>query len=168
MLFKLSEVIIFAAMTVVSIALWFTADALPVSKRYAQVDSDLWPKLVFGALAVCCAIHFAQKVAGLRSTPTATEAMLKGAVPAGYHRRLVITGALVLGYFFALQYIGFLFATLIFLWAAAWILPYRSIVAKLAFAPVFTLLLGAFFNYGLSLSLPRGTGVFYDLSQALF
>lgn len=172
MLHKLSEVVVFAAMTIASIALWFTADALPVSKRYAQVDSDMWPKMVFGALAVCCAIHLAQKVAGLIAAPSGTprsvEEELEAFTPPGYHLRLILTGALIVGYFFALQHVGFLLATLVFLWAGAFILPYRNMLAKLLFAPVFTLLLAAFFSYGLSLSLPRGKGIFYDLSQALF
>ncbi|MCH4813852.1 tripartite tricarboxylate transporter TctB family protein [Halomonas neptunia] len=172
MIYKLSEVVVFAVMTIASVALWFTAEALPVSKRYAQVDSDLWPKLVFGALALCCAVHLAQKVASLRLAssggPTPEKTALKSAMPEGYYLRLTMTASLIIVYFFALQYVGFLLATLVFLWAGAWLMPYRNNVAKIAFAPIFTLFLAAFFNYGLSLSLPRGTGIFYDLSQALF
>ncbi|MBU2960737.1 tripartite tricarboxylate transporter TctB family protein [Citreicella sp. C3M06] len=172
MLYKLSEVVVFAAMTIASVALWFTSDALPVSKRYAQVDSDMWPKMVFGALGICCAIHLAQKVAGLIAAPSGgprtLDEELEAYVPQGYYTRLIVTGALIIGYFFALQYVGFLLATLVFLWAGSFILPYRNTLAKLLFAPAFTLLLAAFFSYGLSLSLPRGTGIFYDLSQALY
>ncbi|MBE9640361.1 tripartite tricarboxylate transporter TctB family protein [Salipiger mangrovisoli] len=172
MLHKLFEVAAFAAMTIASVALWFSADALPVSKRYAQVDADLWPKMVFGALAICCAVHLAQKVAGLIAAPSgmplSEDEKLEAYRPEGYHLRLALTGGLVVGYFFALQYIGFLLATVIFLWAGAWILPFKNTAAKLTFAPVFTVLLAVLFSYGLQLSLPRGTGVFYDLSQALF
>ncbi|EEX12520.1 conserved hypothetical protein [Citreicella sp. SE45] len=172
MLHKLSEVVVFAAMTIASVALWFTADALPVSRRYEQVDSDLWPKLVFGALALCCAVHLAQKVAGLIAAPSggprSEDEVIEAYTPDGYYLRLVLTGALIVGYFIALQYIGFLLATMIFLWVGSWILPYRNTLAKLVFAPVFTILLAAFFSYGLSLSLPRGSGIFYELSQALF
>lgn len=172
MIYKLSEVVVFALMTIASIALWFTAEALPVSKRYAQVDSDLWPKLVFGALAFCCAVHVAQKVASLcvaqSGDPASEKTTLKSAKPEGYYLRLTMTASLIIAYFFALQYVGFLLSTLIFLWAGAWLLPYRNIVAKIAFSPIFTLFLGAFFSYGLSLSLPRGTGVFYEISLAFF
>lgn len=166
MLHKITEVVVFATMTIASIALWFTADALPVSKRYAQVDSDLWPKLVLGALAICCTIQLAKKLVEMRAP--SSGAFLAGYMPIAYYLRLGLTAALIVAYFISLQYIGFLLATVLFLWAGAWIMPYRNTAVKLAFAPAFTLLLTAFFSYGLELSLPRGAGIFYDLSQALY
>jgi len=167
MISKLSEIIVFLGLTLASIALWFNADALPTSKRYAQVDSDLWPKIVFGALAICCAIQMIKAVSKALKAQAETEATGTGKAQ-GYYLRLGLISALVLGYFFALNQIGFLFATVIFLWAAAWVLPYRNLLAKLLFAPLFTVMLALFFSYALSLPLPRGEGIFYDLSQALF
>ena len=74
MISKLSEIIVFLGLTLASIALWFNADALPTSKRYAQVDSDLWPKIVFGALAICCAIQMIKAVSKALKAQAETEA----------------------------------------------------------------------------------------------
>lgn len=150
-----------------SIILWLIADGFPKSPKYSQVDTDYWPKIVFGLLILFSAGLVIQKLLSLRSRADDAPAE-KTAPDHGYFLRFGIIGALVVAYFLALQWVGFVIATVLFLWAASFVIPYRNLTAKLVFAPAFTACLTLFFSYGLSLPLPRGSGVFYDLSQKLF
>lgn len=166
MLQRLADLAFAVAILVGSIVLWITADKFPISRKYAQIDTDYWPKIVFASLGLLAAALVVQKVLALRNA--VTEGEDAGLPDAGNLVRLGITGGLILAYFYAMQWIGFLFATVLFLWAASFVIPYRNLMAKLVFAPAFTVLLTLFFTRALSLPLPRGSGIFYDLSLKLF
>lgn len=58
-------------------------------------------------------------------------------------------------------------STVVFLLAASLLLPLKRMATRLLFAPLFTAALTLFFTRALSLPLPRGTGVFYQLSLLL-
>jgi hypothetical protein len=123
--------------------------------------------LVFFGLAICCGIYVIQKLREFRIDRTAGNAAARH-VNRGYVQRLALIAALTVAYFIGLQYTGFPLATLLFLWAASSLLPYKNTIAKIVFAPVFTLFMGLFLSRALSLPLPRGVGIFYEFSEALF
>jgi hypothetical protein len=155
-----------------SIWLWTVADGFPESRRFAQIDTDYWPKHVFGALVLVSGALLAQKLLGLwRAGGFASSKALDDAPAPGDRMAAVrIAGmlGLVAGYVVGFQYLGFALATLLFLWAGSFVLPYRNRLAKLVFAPVFTFALTLFFAHALTLPLPRGTGPFYQLSLLLY
>jgi len=153
----------------VSIWFWTIADALPESRRFAGADADFWPKIVFGALALVAGAQVIHSAFGLRhAIETAPETSVDTANKRAGALRVGAMGALILGYYFGFQYMGFVAATMLFLWLASLVVPYRSLAVRLIFAPVFTFALALFFTRVLSLPLPRGRGIFYDLSLLLY
>jgi len=48
-----------------SIWLWTVADGFPESRRFAQIDTDYWPKHVFAVLILVSGALLAQKLIGL-------------------------------------------------------------------------------------------------------
>ncbi len=165
MLNKVSEIVVTAGLLIGSIVFWMIADRFPASTRYAMVDSDLWPKIIFGALILLTAAHLILKLVELRRSYT--EEARDGIDP-GYAIRLGLTCGMVLFYYFTIQILGFTISTMIFLWVVPFILPQGSIKLKLLFSPIFTLTVGMAFSWGLGMSLPRGTGIFYSFSEMLF
>ncbi len=152
----------------VSIWFWLIADRFPETPRYAQVDTDFWPKIIFGLMALIFGAITLEGVAALlRERRGAAEADAPGPDWAAIGR-MAAMGLLVFAYFLAFGRLGFLLSTLAFLWIAAFMLPSGKLWLKLGFSPVFTVLLTVIFAYVLGLPLPRGTGVFYDLSLLLY
>lgn len=152
----------------ISVWFWLIADGFPVSPRYEGIDTDFWPKITFGLMAVTSGLV---ALGSLRDWLAARRAPASTSVnPAdwGAIGRMVAMGVLVLVYFIAFGKVGFLLSTVIFLWAASAMIPSGKFWTKVVFAPVFTILLTLLFSYGLSLPLPRGVGPFYDFSLLLY
>ncbi len=166
MLSRLTDAVVAAGLFAASIWLWIVADGFPAMKRYEGVDTDFWPKIVFATIALLSGILLLQKALALFAEGggaawTAPRIDRAAAV------RFMLTGGLIVGYFYALQPVGFLVSTMVFLWAASFVTPYDNLRAKLIFAPVFTAGLLLLFTRVLSLPLPRGRGIFNDLSLLL-
>lgn len=150
------------------IYLWLVADGFRGSPRYAQIDTDFWPKIVTGLTAFLTGIIAVQNGLGwLRER--------RGAASGGrfdFDRRrlgrMAAMGVLVLLYFVAFDRVGFLLSTAVFLWVAALALPGGSVWPKIAFPPIFTIVLTAMFSRVLGLPLPRGQGAFYDFSLMFY
>ena len=152
---------------VASVFLWFVADGFPGSPRYAQIDTDFWPKIVTGLMAVLTAIIALQNGVSLLRERDGGVADRLNLDWRGIGR-MAAMGALVLAYFFAFGQVGFLLSTVVFLWIAALALPGGKLWAKLVFAPAFTIALTALFSRVLSLPLPRGVGPFYEFSLLFY
>jgi lysylphosphatidylglycerol synthetase-like protein (DUF2156 family) len=165
---KLSEMAVVFVILVAAVALWFVADRFPDSLKYARVDSDFWPKLICASLALVSALQLLQQAIGLRAAYASQGIASSSRLDPAYVARLVLIGGLILAYFLALQWTGFVLSTLVFLWAASFATPYANLKAKLLFAPLFTIGLCLFFTHALTLPLPRGEGIFYDISLLLY
>jgi putative tricarboxylic transport membrane protein len=159
-----------------SLYFWYLTTEFPVSRRYANVDSDFWPKLVFGLLAILSAVLMIRhlivepfwKPGPAEIIAQADDEPVSPGLTAPQIARLAIMAGLILAYFFGLQYMGFVVATILFLFAGSFVLPYRRYVIQAVFPIVFTFGMALFFSNVLSLPLPRGEGVFYDFSLLLF
>lgn len=166
MLARHSETLFLICLLIGVFVFWQAAGNMQPSPRYAQVDADLWPRIVLVCLAITTSLMVIQNLAAAVESEAATDrAVGEGAA---YYTRLSLIAGLILLYYFGLKYVGFGLATVVFLWAASNILRFPKVWIKVAFAPAFTLALGFFFSRALSLPLPRGQGVFYAISTALF
>jgi hypothetical protein len=147
--------------------LWAVADGFRGSPRYAQIDTDFWPKIVTGLAAILTAIIAVQNALAWRRE---RRAGVGGRTDLDWTRigRMAAMGVLVVLYFVAFDRIGFLLSTIAFLWVAALALPGGRLWTKLAFAPVFTVALTAMFSRVLGLPLPRGQGAFYQFSLMFY
>lgn len=149
------------------IYLWSVADGFRGSPRYAQIDTDFWPKIVTGLAAILTGIIALQNAWGWWQD---RKAAMGEAVEFDWGKigRMAAMGALVVVYFIAFDRIGFLLSTTVFLWIAALVLPGGRVWTKLVFAPVFTIVLTAMFSRVLGLPLPRGDGMFYQFSLMFY
>lgn len=157
-----------ALMCVGCIFLWFVADGFRGSPRMAQVDTDFWPKIVTGLMAVLTGSIAAQNAFAWwqdRQQNRAAETIVFDWARIG---RMAAMGGLVVVYFIAFDWVGFLLATTTFLWVAAFSLHGGRAVTKLIFAPVFTIALTGLFSHVLGLPLPRGQGAFYQFSLMFY
>lgn len=152
-----------------SIWFWTLAAGFPVSRRYASVDTAFWPSIVYAVLALLSGALVVQMLLALRAAAPAPAAVPAAAPPDRSRTlRILAIGALIVVYFLAFRVTGFLLATILFLWAASFLLDRRNPVAKLVFAPVFTLAITLLFSRVLSLPLPRGIEPFYGLNLMLY
>lgn len=163
---RYSELLFLFCLLIGVFVFWQNASGLPTSPRYAQVDADLWPKIILGCLGLTTTLLLIQKTSAVLRGDAAEN--LPGTEGMAYFLRLALISGLILLYYFGLKYVGFFLATVIFVWAASNVMPFRRPWVKLIFAPAFTLGLGLFFSQALSLPLPRGQGVFYTISTSLF
>lgn len=166
---RLLDVAFAALLFVLSIFLWVVADGFRESVRFAQADADYWPKIIFGTMAVVTGILVVRGLLDLRagrdaSSPAftmTTENWLSAT-------RVAVMGGLILGFYFAFQYVGFILSTFTFLLLASFVIPYRHNLIRVAFAAGFTVLLVLFFTQALQLPLPRGVGGFYDFNVLFY
>ncbi|ETX28994.1 tripartite tricarboxylate transporter TctB family protein [Roseivivax isoporae] len=164
---RILDAVFSGALFALSIWFWLIANAFPTSPRYALIDTDFWPKIIFGLMALITGLITVQNVRTLLRERAAAGSDAPGPDWAAIGR-MAAMGLLVVAYFVAFGRIGFLLSTLAFLWIAAFMLPSGPRWLKIVFSPVFTVLLTVVFAYVLGLPLPRGTGVFYDLSLMLY
>lgn len=152
-----------------SIFLWFVADGFRESPRFAQADADFWPKIIFGTMALLTGIMIVRGLMGLREVKAKAEPAF---VMTREHwlsvARIGAMGGLILAFYFAFQYAGFILSTFAFLIFASFVIPYRNHVIRVVFAAGFTVLLVLFFTKALQLPLPRGVGVFYDFNVLFY
>lgn len=167
-----------AVLLVGSVILWFVADGFPRFERYQEVDSDFWPKalmVLIGILAITLLIQNIQalRVYRLRQSLAGPDNLGGAASGEGPKdevglKRLAFAAVLTIGYVVALRYTGFLISTVIFLAIAQNIVSYSNFWMKVVFPFAFTGLLALLFVKGMSLTLPRGTGPFYQLNLLFY
>ncbi|MCC7326571.1 MAG: tripartite tricarboxylate transporter TctB family protein [Burkholderiales bacterium] len=153
-----------------AIYLWNVADSFPVFEKFKSVDSDYWPKLVLVLIILMALLLLVQSVIEYlllvyTNVRTTIESHEIGTVS---YIKLIATGVLIVGYVFALEPLGFIVSTLGFLYIAENIPEYENWKVKLVFPVLFTAVLMFFFIYLLSLSLPRGSGIFGTLSLLFY
>ncbi len=155
-----------ASILLASVLLWREADRFPTFPRMRFADSDFWPKIVFTLLIALSLIYLVRTLI-LSPFWRQPEAMREALPSRATVLRFLAIGGLTLGYFVALQRVGFVPASLVFLFTASLLLPMGGLLVRALFAPIFTAVLVVFFTRGLSLPLPRGTGMFFQFSLML-
>lgn len=167
---RLIEIAFAGGIFAASIWFWWMAEGFPDSPRYAAIDTDYWPKITFGLMALTSGLMVVGHVLALlrdrRAGAATTAAPLD--VDWGAIGRMIVFGLLVFAYFLAFGRVGFVISTVVFLWIAAFLLPTGRPVTKLLFPPIFTFALTLMFSQVLGLPLPRGVGVFHDLSLLFY
>ena len=128
---------------VACIFLWFVADGFSGSPRYAQIDTDFWPKIVTGVAAVLTGIIAAQNAYAWWQERRLSQVGETITIDWARIGRMAAMGGLVLLYFFTFDRVCFLLATVAFLLVAAFSLHWGRIMTKIIFAPVFTIALTA-------------------------
>lgn len=166
---RLIEAVFAAALFAGSVWFWLIANGFPNTPRYAQVDTDYWPKIIYGLLALVTGAITVQSVRTLlRERANAAGPEDESGPDWAVIGRMAAMGLLVLVYYLAFARVGFLLSTLVFVWAAAFLMPGGRPWVKVVFSPALTIGLTVIFAYLLGLPLPRGTGPFYELSLSIY
>lgn len=165
---RLLDTIFSAGLCLGAIWFWIIAEGFPDSTRYAQIDTDYWPKIIYGVLALLAAGITVSNIAGMVRRHASEDAGGASGTDWGAIFRMAAFGAMVLVYYFGFGSVGFVVSTLVFLWIAAFMLPSGKAWVKVVFSPILTAALTVIFAYLLELPLPRGSGPFYDLSLLIY
>jgi putative tricarboxylic transport membrane protein len=157
---------------IVSIYMWFVADALPVFEKYQEVDSDFWPKILMTMIGLFSVGVISQSMTALRAemkTPLSgsPQAEDDSAVRVNW-TRFAVMGGLCIGYFYGLQTVGFLISTLVFLWISIAFIGLDGKFLRIFYPLIFTTALTILFVKVLELSLPRGQWIFREFSLLFY
>lgn len=124
--------------------------------------SVFWPRiLIFGIFVFNLADLFIKsriiEKNKKKTTDTDKENLL-------YKKQLYLIIVLISIYIFGLNYVGFLLASLFFQWTFLWILEYRKKLKLIFFPIVLTFLIYVIFTKIMYVPLPRGIGIFREIS----
>lgn len=169
----IADIIVSGGMVAGAVYLWFVADAFPVFEKYKNIDSDFWPKILLVLVVILAGGVFVQAVSRFllhrRRNPEVRAAEVREKTPSNVDwKRFTVMAALCVGYFWGLQTLGFILATLTFLWIAVPFIGIRNRWGTLLFSPVFTFGLMLLFVRVLELSLPRGAWIFREISLLFY
>lgn len=156
-----------------SIYLWGVADRFPIFEKYKNVDSDFWPKIILTIIGILAIIIFYQNIRTLRiQIRKRDEIRPKSQSSPASSRinqsKMILMGGLCIAYYWGLSLMGFIIATILFMWLAMVVIGGTKKATLILFPILFTGVLAGLFIKGLELSLPRGVGLFYQFSLLLY
>lgn len=149
-----------------SVYLWFVANQFPSFEKYANVDSDFWPKTVLVIIALASLPVLYQSTRALLSSRNSNEGQAVADIPKEKLnvKRIILMAIVTITYLLGFRIIGFMLATIIFLFISIWLLGIRKKKVLVLFPLLFTASITLLFVKLLSLSLPRGVSIFREIS----
>jgi putative tricarboxylic transport membrane protein len=138
--------------------LWFVADGFQRFPRYKGIDMDFWPKILFAIIVVLAVALIWQNIANIRARLAAGKTETAGE-PFNWAK---------LGASALLQTVGFMIATVVFLFLAIRLIGYANRLLGTIYPFAFTALVTLAFVKVLELPLPRGMGLFESLSRMFY
>lgn len=168
-MFKLIADTAFAvALLLGSVYLWIVADGFQKFPRYKNIDMDFWPKILLAVVIGLSLCLIWQNLSNLRLLRAAAARSADPAANPVNWKKLLAAALLVVGYFAALQGVGFMIATVLFLFLAIRLVGYDNRTLGAIYPFAFTALVTVIFVKVLELPLPRGMGVFESLSRMFY
>ena len=168
---RIVDMLFTAVVLVGTVYLWWVADKFPTFAKYRNVDSAFWPKIVLVSMGVLSVVILYENIAALRNQRRKKQAAAgegDAAAAAVDWKRMIFMGVLCVAYYWGLSLMGFVVSTIVFMWLAMMIIGGARKITAIIFPIVFTGLLVAVFVKVLELSLPRGIGIFHELSLLLY
>jgi putative tricarboxylic transport membrane protein len=158
----IGEMIIKGVILIGSLVLYAASSQFGQLAPYEGVGPEFWPQLLLLGIIGLTGVGLARDaVAYLRRERSTLR--VDGAAAAG-RSILLVAMAVAFGYAFGMQWMGFLAGTVIFQVVFMYVLRVRSIASLAIVTLVNTGLLYGIFIKLLSMPLPRGVGIFRDLS----
>lgn len=164
-----------AAVLVGSVYLWVVADRFPTFAKYKNIDSDFWPKIILVSMCILSVPILYQNVAALRRKIVRKRDVPSGDGPDGTSSssavnwtKMTLMAALCVFYYLGLSFLGFVLSTIVFMWLAMAVIGGAKKITAIVFPIGFTAFLAIVFVKLLELSLPRGVGIFHELSLLLY
>lgn len=156
-----------------SIYLWRVADKFPIFAKYKNVDSAFWPKIILASMGILSVLILYENIAALRLRRSekreATSGCDEDVAASGVDwKKMALMAVLCIAYYWGLSILGFVIATIAFMWLAMAVIGGAKKITAIIFPIVFTGALAVIFVKILELSLPRGIGLFHELSLLLY
>jgi putative tricarboxylic transport membrane protein len=151
--------------------LWLLSYGFTDVARAGQLGPGFWPRVVLVGLGLACAMHALMawhRGATPAAAPGATAAGEQDTRAAPSPGRLALAIAALLLYVLATPILGFLLTTVVFIAAFMRLAGARAPIAIAATAALGALSLVYLFVRVVYLPLPKGTGLFEDLTIALY
>lgn len=170
---RIVDLLFTAAVFIGTVYLWLVADKFPAFAKYRNVDSAFWPKIILVCMGILSVVILYENIVALRIQRIKKRA----AAPAGEAgvaaaavdwKKMVFMGVLCIAYYWGLSLMGFVVSTIVYMWLAMAIIGGARRITAIVFPIAFTGLLVAVFVKVLELSLPRGIGIFHELSLLLY
>ena len=160
-----ADVIISVILFVTALYLLFEIRVFDSGDVYGELGPAYWPKFVLVSILVLSALLAFFSVRGV----------LKGLIPAAQKINLTVANlrfaaavALIAGYLILLPYVGFLVLTPFQMIAFMYLLGERSKVWIFSIPFVLTVGIVLLFTKVMYVPLPRGVGIFLDISHLLY
>ncbi len=142
-------------------------------RRFGEMGSGFWPILILATAIVLTALLL---LSSLRKSKKGEEKEAPQEPPspeeaAGRKRArkiVVLCSVVTLAYIFAMQWIGFALATLLYVLAFILVLGERRKWVLLVSPILVTVLILVVFSMFIAIPFPKGMGIFADLSRFLF
>ena len=171
---RIVDLLFTAAVFIGTVYLWLVADKFPTFAKYRNVDSAFWPKIILVCMGILSVVILYENIVALRiqrrkkKQAAASAGEGDAAATAVDWKKMVFMGLLCVAYYWGLSLMGFVLSTIVFMWLAMAIIGGAKKITAIVFPIVFTGLLVAVFVKVLELSLPRGIGIFHELSLLLY
>ena len=143
--------------------MFYQTTQLDFNDKVASIGPDYWPQIILGGMLVLSVLLIADTVR--------RKEILVGDKPAERPlkaQNLWFTLALMFVYTYAMQYLGFVLSTLLFLLVTMWMLELRRPKTLAALALGVTTMLVLLFPILMMIPLPRGTGFFRTISLLFY
>ena len=167
----IGEILISLFILVVSLFLYYEATQLPQLSAYESVGPDFWPKLILLGMIIFSTYLTVSNL--IKWKKSRRESLSKGATITqkgegweGWQRGLIAT-FLVIGYVYFLKPLGFIMSTPLFMIGMMLLIrPERKKVIPFAVLGIM-LIIYIIFSKLLFVPLPKGFGIFHDISIIL-
>lgn len=141
--------------------LYYVATQLKVFRAYKEVGPDFWPKIVLTVLIALSAILTVYNVSVWRKSRDKEQV---SAEKEGNWKRVLIVFLLAVGYVYFLKTLGFIVASPLFIIGMMLvIMPERKKVIPFGVIGIMVMIY-IIFNKLLFVPLPKGFGIFHDIS----
>jgi hypothetical protein len=149
---------------VIAALLYFFAQQIEYTPRPGTLGPDVWPKAAIALMAVVCAIEIARAFIGVKHEPQGVAEVLEqdetGEATPSFPGLLAGGIALTIVYAVAVNVLGFLLSTFLFLAAFMYVGRYRNHLAIWSVSAGVTFMAALIFIRFAYVSLPRGTPPF--------
>ena len=160
-----ADVVISVIVFVISAYLYFEIKKIDSGDVYGELGPAYWPKFILVSLMVLSVGLAAISVAGV----------LKGSIPGvqPFHftvanARFIAAAALIASYLILLPYVGFLISTPLQMIAFMYLLGERQKVWIFSLPFALTLGIVLLFTKAMYVPLPRGVGIFLEISHLVY
>jgi putative tricarboxylic transport membrane protein len=137
------------------------------ANKVGELSGSQYPQIIIILLEVFLIINIIKIIKGTPKADKNLKSITSVDYKGFYKSKLILGIAILLAYAFAMDYLGFLIGTFLFVMAYAWLLGEKRIKNLLLYSVLISVILYILFSFGLDVMLPRGVGPLRDFALML-